>query len=310
MPGLVRWFDVRFSHTGYHLGADWHTGATDGTWTRPAADATTLVETPDRGRILSLATPASPVWYAPSEASSNDVDLVVEGVTGIHPFASPALLPAATSGGLSFVAVAPSAPSGATEAVAYGHTTDGWRRLDTAAFPIGAWAAWRMELDLSSASAPRIRYLIDGEALADGTGAEWLPLAAAVDHVAGVGFVGHGFAGNFRGMYADFGGGADPAVDPPTPAFGDTAGGPALSFAIDPATGDPRLVVRIANAAAGAYYTVFTSETLTGAFTAEGDSRRAEADGAFAFEIDATPASKFVIVVAGDVFHRDGDPLP
>jgi hypothetical protein len=92
--------------------------------------------------------------------------------------------------------------------------------------------------------------------------------------------------------------------------FGATADGPALSFAVDPATGDPRLVVRIANAAAGAYYTVFTSETLTGPFTAEGDSRRAETDGAFAFEIDATPASKFVIVVAGDVFHRNGDPLP
>ena len=313
LPELVRWFDVRFSHTGYRLGADWHSGATDGTWTRPSGDATTLAETADRGRVLSLATPASPVWYAPSEASSNDVDLVVEGRVAVHPLPSPALLPAATSGGLSFVALAAESPLGmdaATEAVAYGHAADGWRRLDSAAFPIGTWAAWRMELDLSSASAPRIRYLVDGETLSDGTGAEWLPLAQAVDHVAGVGFVGSGFAGDFRGMYADFGGGAEPAVDPQPPVFGVTADGPALSFAVDPATGDPLLVVRIANAAAGAYYTVFTSETLTGPFTAEGDSRRAETDGAFAFEIDATPASKFVIVVAGDVFHRNGDPLP
>ena len=312
LPELVRWFDVRFTHTGYHLGTNWHTGATDGTWTRPSGDATSLVEATGRGRVLSLASTSSPIWYAPSEASSNGVDLVVEGGTAVHPFASPALLPAATSGALAFVAIAPDPPllvDEATEAVAYGHAADGWRRLDSAAFPIGAWTAWRMELDLSSASAPRIRYLVDGEVLADGTGAEWLPLAQSIDHVAGVGFVGSGFAGDFRGMYADFGG-TGPTVEPPQPVFGATSEGPALSFAVDPATGAPRLVVRIANAAAGAYYTAFTSETLTGPFTAEGDSQLAETNGAFAFEIDATPASKFIIVVAGDVFHRDGDPLP
>ena len=316
LPGLVRWFDVRFAEDGYRLGPAWTNlvgVAADGVWERPAADATVLRETAADGRHLFLESRSAPVFYVPSSPSSTGCDLSVGGRVAVYPLASAGQLPSATSGALSFVAVPPDSPhdaDGPTTAVPYGHAADGWRRLDTAAFDIGVWVEWRMELDLSSPAAPRVRYRLDDAALADGTGAEWLPLASGVDHVAGVGFLGSGLVGDFHGAYDDFGGGGGPIADPPEPVFGSTSGAPVLEFAVDPSTGDPLLVVRIANAVSGVYYTAFTSEVLDGPYAAEGDSCLATADGEFAFTIDATPDAKFIIIVAGSVFHRDGDPLP
>ena len=307
LPELVRWFDIRFAENGYRLGAAWSdlTGVSDdGVWERPAGDASTLIQTTSNGRVLSLAALSAPVYYLPSPASSSGVDLAVVGSMTVSLLASATNLPAASSGGFAFVA------DGETGMpVPYGHAADGWRRLGGGTIPrTGVWATWRMDVDLSSANAPRVRYLLNDAAFTDENGAEWLPLPPGIDHVTGVGFQGSGLVGDFHGAYDDFGGNASP--DPVAPVFGTAGDGPALSFTLNPATGDPLLVVRIANAEAGVYYTAFTSETLRGPYSAEGDSSLASADGEFAFVIDATPDSKFVIVVAGDVFHRDGEPLP
>lgn len=310
LPELVCWFDVRFVENGYRLGINWSdlSGiAADGTWECPTDDTTTLVQISPNERALALDSPSGPVYYSPSQASSGGVDLTVEGRTSVQPLDTAATLPIASSGGLSFVA------DGETgEPVPYGHTADGWCRLSGATPHKDDWATWRMDFDLSSTNAPRVRYLLDDATLFDESGAEWLPLDPRIDHVESVGFQGFGFIGDFHGSYTDFGNDNAPAseTDPPRPAFGATDEGPALAFAVDPATGAPVLLVRIANAQANVYYTAFTSETLTGAFTAEGDSHRATEDGAFLFTIDASPNSKFVIIVAGDVFHHDGDPLP
>ena len=68
--------------------------------------------------------------------------------------------------------------------------------------------------------------------------------------------------------------------------------------------------VRIANAVAGVYYTAFTSETLDGPYTAEAVSTQAPSDGGLSLIVDATPAAKFVVLVASDVPFAAGAPLP
>ncbi len=312
LPGLVRWFDVRFAENGYRLGSAWSDltdVAADGVWERPANDATVLRETAAAGRHLLLDSHAAPVWYIPSSASSSGCDLAVTGRTAVYPHASSATLPAATSGAIAFLLPDPDNPDADRPLLPFGNTVSGWRSLQGADVRVGCWIEWRMELDLSSTDAPRIRYLVDDATLTDGSGAEWLPLAAGIDHVESVGFRGSGLVGDFHGAYADFSGGASQPV-PVRPVFGDVGSAPALEFAVDPDTGAPLLAVRIANAVAGVYYTAFTSESLSGPFLAEAVSTCAPTDGGLEFLVDAEPDVKFVVIVASDEPLAVGDPLP
>ena len=75
-------------------------------------------------------------------------------------------------------------------------------------------------------------------------------------------------------------------------------------------TDGPRLRVRIADAAAGAWYTAFSAGSLDGPFLAEAASVHARTAGELAFDIDATPATKFVVVAASSAPFDAGDALP
>ncbi|MBQ3811366.1 MAG: hypothetical protein II839_11160, partial [Kiritimatiellae bacterium] len=75
-------------------------------------------------------------------------------------------------------------------------------------------------------------------------------------------------------------------------------------------TDGPRLRVRIADATAGAWYTAFSAESLDGPFLAEAASVYARTAGELAFDIDATPAAKFVVVAASSAPFDAGDALP
>lgn len=306
LPTVAHWFDVRFESQGYRFGTDWDAAITDrGSWRRPAGDTSVLVPAPDtapRGfPVLSVNASGSALTYVPETASSNRVNFVVEGRTAVHSLASAALLPAAPSGGIAFVL--PSASS--STAVPYGHSADGWVSLLDASPSIGSWVTWSMELNLA-ASTPLVRYSLDGSILSSASGDEWLPLPSDVTNVSAVSFLGTGFIGDFRGTHTN-----TPAAMPVPvrPVFTDAADAPALSFAVDPDTGDPILVAHVSNAVAGVYYTVFVSEALDAPFVAEGDSLSAPVDGALALSVDATAPAKFVIVTASDSFIPDGTRL-
>ena len=95
------------------------------------------------------------------------------------------------------------------------------------------------------------------------------------------------------------------------PVFADgTGGAPALSFSEDPATGARRLAVRIANAVPGVWYTVFAAEALGGGFRADAPSVRASSSGELVFVLDASPATRFLVVGAGAEPFAAGDALP
>ena len=74
------------------------------------------------------------------------------------------------------------------------------------------------------------------------------------------------------------------------PRLAETSAGPALQF-----TAASRLAVRVPDAVAGAWYTLWTAPTPSGPWTAESASVRATADGPLVFEgVDASSAVRFL----------------
>lgn len=74
------------------------------------------------------------------------------------------------------------------------------------------------------------------------------------------------------------------------PRLADTSAGPALQF-----TAASRLAVRVPDAVAGAWYTLWTAPTPSGPWIAESASVRATADGPLVFEgVDASSAVRFL----------------
>jgi hypothetical protein len=97
------WFDVRWTEDGYPEGAAWDAdpaaqAASGGAWTRPAEDASVLAG----GRLALAATNGTgALLFTPAPASSNGVDLVVEGIVDARDGA-PAAPDGAPLAGLSF----------------------------------------------------------------------------------------------------------------------------------------------------------------------------------------------------------------
>jgi len=74
------------------------------------------------------------------------------------------------------------------------------------------------------------------------------------------------------------------------PRLAETSAGPALQF-----TAASRLAVRVPDAAAGAWYTLWAAPAVGGPWTAERASVRADADGPLVFgNVDASPAARFL----------------
>ena len=89
------------------------------------------------------------------------------------------------------------------------------------------------------------------------------------------------------------------------PRFGAADGGPAIEF-----PSAARLSVRVPEAAAGAWYTLFSAPTPSGPWAAERASVRPAADGTLAFEnLDAAPGARFFRVAAGDESYAAAAPL-
>ena len=90
------------------------------------------------------------------------------------------------------------------------------------------------------------------------------------------------------------------------PAFGGAVGAPAIEV-----TAPSRFSLRVADAAAGAWYTLFAAPALAGPWTAERASVRPEADGPLVFpDVDATPVARFFAVAVGSASFAAGDALP
>lgn len=88
------------------------------------------------------------------------------------------------------------------------YAADGWRSVtNAAAIPVaGARRRLRMELEAGTASARRFRCLIDGNALADAAGNDWLPMASGGD-VAEISIDGDGLVSEFFGRFTESSGG-------------------------------------------------------------------------------------------------------
>lgn len=86
------------------------------------------------------------------------------------------------------------------------------------------------------------------------------------------------------------------------PRFGEANGGRAIEF-----TSAGRVSVRVPDAAAGAFYTLFSAPTPSGPWAAERASVRPAADGPLAFgNVDAAPAARFFRVSAGSEPYAAG----
>ena len=270
------WFDVRWTADGYPEGAAWDSdpaaqAASGGAWTRPAGDASALAD----GRLsFSITNAADALVFTPTRASSNGVDLVVEGVVdalaGRPP--EPADPPLA---GLCFA-------SGGVCVWANG----AWRGAAPAT-PASEGLAWRAEFDFSSSNAPLVRYRAGGAALTV-DGAEWLPVAlAGADRATRVAFLGEGALGNFRGYHRALV--SDP-VEIPAPVF--AADG---ALAVSGST----FIVSLVGTDAGFWYTAFAAGALDGEFVSEAASVRGTG-GVLPLSVDADPQThptRFVRVV-------------
>lgn len=278
------WFDVKFGDSGFVAGEDWLAGSVEksgGTFAA-SAGATSVLVKGERSYVDMTGSETGEIAYTPSHASKKGADVVLDGSAQVTGVASVPELPAGSKTAVCFV-------GGKVKVYANGS----WTELAGAAVTEGEWVDYRLEFDYSSASAPRVRYTVKGV-----TG-EWLAIAAADLKVNGLAFAG--------GVFSDFKAecmvisGPDP-IELVKPEF--TTDGSALSLT------DTTFSMTIANPVKGAYYTVFTSTSLTGTFTAE-KSVPFDSDAAtFALEIDADTPTKFAKIVISLEAFEIGAPLP
>ena len=274
------WFNVRWGEDGYAKGTVWNVNGavskSGGSWTRPsddesAFDGTRLVLVPpDEGTSL--------LRFAPTKAVMAGADITVQGSTVVSLGSTGVEAPFGTRGGLVFLETGP-----------MGWTRDGWVALEGAAPDAGETVAWKMEVALSGANAPAIRYTVGGKVLADANGREWLPLPAGTAAPGSVGFSGGGKLGDFRGFYKPYVAGKFEK-----PRFGPAAeGGSALGF------GDGTFSVTIDNASADAVYGVYVCETVDGDYVL--DKIVDGAVGTMTFTVSTGDKdSQFVVIVAAE----------
>ncbi|MBQ9726224.1 MAG: four helix bundle suffix domain-containing protein [Kiritimatiellae bacterium] len=274
----VAWFDVDWASDGYAQGAAWPTaaaaGASGGTWTRTAADASSL------GSAGLALDGFEPLAFVPTAPSREDCDVRVEGVATVRRGLQPA--PAGRAG-LSFA-----------EGAVYGLAGGAWVALAATPPADGARVAWAAEFDFSSASAPRVRYLLGGEPVAAAaTGETWIPTTGS--SVSGVSFLGRGTLGDFKGLYWE--------TDPPPPP-GRLALGPAVAEVA--ATGTNALVsVAVESVAEGAVLALFWNGAEAATWSAP-EAGRAYTN-AFEVALGSTNAFRFVLSAPGlDSAVREG----
>ena len=160
----------------------------------------------------------------------------------------------------------------------------------------GTTAHWKMEVALTGENAPAVRYTIAETALSDADGCEWFALGATVKTVRGVGFGGSGSVGNFRGFYK-----AQLVGKFERPNFGAaSAGGDALGFGVDPATGKATFAVSIDNASEDAVYGVYVSATVDGDYVLDAAATQSGSGANRTFTMVDDAATKFVKIVAAE----------
>ena len=282
-----KWFHVQWGEDGYAEGASWDTAAaksaSGGSWTRPSGDGSEF-----DGARLALVPPeegVSVLRFTPSKAVKSGADVTVEGSTVVSVGGSNIEAPSGTRGGLVFLESGP-----------MGWTRDGWVALKGAAPEAGETVSWKMEVSLTGANAPAIRYMIDGTILTDADDRQWLALPSDVSTLGSVGFAGGGALGDFRGYYKPYVAGKFEK-----PEFGaSSADGSALGFGVD-AAGRPTFSVSIDNASENAVYGVYVCATVDGDYVRDKDAV-VSGSGAFrTFTVSAENAdTQFVVIVAAE----------
>lgn len=169
-----------------------------------------------------------------------------------------------------------------------------WVALSGAA-PTGAPTAWTATFDFT-ASPAKVRYAAGGTVLtADGQA--WIPLATSRSFVSGVGYRGGGSVGDFRAVKS---GGLDVPV----------LASPALDGVEPLELSGFAIALRINNAACGAWYTVYASETVDGTYRAV-KSVSATSDGVFAIgDVPAGGDTLFLRVGVSDASVPVGTAAP
>ncbi len=274
------WFDVKWSSQGWGSGTAWRTSAGEaaagGRWTVPAGDSSSR-----SGALLALGLPEGGVLrFTASEPTASKATVTVQGAFTPVLAASPPAAPGGTIAGLCFARGGYKAWNGAQ-----------WVPL-SGATPAAASTAWTATFDYSQTK-PRVRYAVGGTTLT-AFGSEWIPLSASQSYVSGVGYAGGGSVGDFKASYT--GGGY---VAPVLSTLEDGGHVP-LSFGKD-GSNNPTFEITIKNAAKNAYYTVYASDTVDGAYKAV-TSVKATADGLKTLSIPA-PSSKptrFVRIGVGE----------
>lgn len=290
---LHGWFNVRFSSDpGYNVGTEWtdvsHVAEPGGDWTKPADDLSELVASNRTVRLDG----SKGILYRPTSPSEKGADVVFEGrfTATLHeliPEADPS-----QKSGWCLVA------SSEGTAVPYALSAGSWIEMAWTDEPIapGSWYDLRGTYDFMSADAPRVRWSVNGtNVVVAATGSPWVPLESGMSSLSTLTLSGTGHAGDFRGSYYSLLSVSHPIE---APVFWD--GPDSLSFAGEGSTAT--FSVTIAEPIEGAWYTMFTSTTLTGEFVSEGTSVHAmDTDvqaGVLALSVSARENSKFVRVVA------------
>ena len=287
----VGWFDVKFADAGYVPGADWVAASTDasgGTW---SAERGVISDLDSVSRHVMIDSESSGVLaYTPQRPSETGADVILEGEVAVTVVQNPEI------------------PSGASLAMAFASSggkilpslyVDGtWHVFGTAGYPADEIVRWTVELDYSSAEAPRVRATVGTET------SPWFATASSVRSVSRVEFLGGEF-GDFRARCLLLGGGGGETIELVAPKL---VGNSALAFG--GTSGNRVFSMTVANPVKGAYYTVFTTEDLAKPFVAEEGSTPCTGEETLTLTISAEAPQKFARIVVSLEPCQPGAILP
>lgn len=281
----LAWFDVSFGDDGFAEGEGWMAASTDpsgGTFTASDEQPSVLVKG-DENHIKV----GGEVAYTPSHPSGSNADVKITGRVQVSSVTELPPVPEGAKGAICFIRGRPNV-----------YAAQGWTTL-SASFAAGKWIDYAMAFDYSSESAPRIRYTVGS------VSSDWLALDGTACDVRKMLFR-NGSVGNFKAVCTAVGGGE--VIELVRPEF--VTGGTALGVSGLAGAAGATFSMTIANPVAGAYYTVFTSETLDGTFRAESDSIRFDAGTTtYTLTVKADTPSKFARVVISDQAFAQGAEL-
>ena len=228
------WFTVRFTGVG-------EKEDDGGAWTLPTEGTAEIVRT--NGVFAYALDGVDLLRYEPSRPSEAGQGVEVSGTILVSPGSSDPVPPANARIGFAF--------SGTSTVSVRGYGASGWTALSGAPeLTKGTWVSYRIAYDFDARTAT---VSIGGTELAPA-----LPLPAGLDCISGVGFVGTGAAGDFRGRGWQSESPVIPIVLPDHVDFTTDGTGIVLS--------DTTFTLNIADPVKGATYTVLTNATLTGHF--------------------------------------------